>query len=299
MWKRYSVDRLPLFESDDNSIRGLEPEKDFTDEITDLFDEELGGVDKPEEDDEPEGDKPEGEESGDKPEPDVDGEEGGEVEIEKKPEGGEPVDDPAPETPKPTSEVEELKAQIAALISTVNSLKTPAKEPEPEKKLELPPVDLITLFKDVDFDTVMETKEGFLEFLSKAMATVQSTTVDSVISSIPGLVDGVVTRKTTLDTVVKDFYGTYPELEGAKKYVSFVANGISEAEPNLSMQEVLTKAAAKAKADLGLKELPKKEETPAADGKKKPSLPGGSGGSRGKAPKPNKLQSEIDDLLDY
>ena len=53
MWKRYNFERMPLFDSDDNSIGGSEPTEDFTDEISDLFDQELGGVDEPEADDEP------------------------------------------------------------------------------------------------------------------------------------------------------------------------------------------------------------------------------------------------------
>jgi len=205
-----------------------------------------------------------------------------------------PNPSPEPHTTDSNAEIAALTAQVAALTALVNKSAEPETKPEPAKaKIEVPAIDLNEMFKDTDFDKVMATKEGFLDFLGKAMATAQNQTAEKVLQSIPNVVGGFVQRQAALKDVAKDFYSKYPELKRVKKYVTTVANEVSAENPGWTLDKVLTEAATRAKTTLNIGEEIKQQEKKKAS---KPALPG-SRGTKVKPQPTNKLQAEIDDIL--
>ena len=245
-------------------------------------------------------------------------------------------DEQDPESPPPdTSAAEEPSGQEPADGTTegeesekpVEGEKTPPVEPDPTERLlgvinqltggskpptdgaapaaetSLPTVDFSKVFDEsFDFDKVVDTKQGFVDFFTRAMTEVQKQTVAGMTSVLPTYVTGAVKQYSSLQEVHNEFYSTYPELSKIKGYVGQVASTISSENPDLPLQEILEKTATQVRETLGLDSLKKpNSETPAPPppGKKPapPALPGASNTRQSSKPKKNQLADEIEDLL--
>jgi hypothetical protein len=274
-------------------------DEEFADEFKSLFESVSEEVEKEEDnniDSDPESDEPVEEPDGQEPtEEEDDGDDEGEEED------GEvttPVVEPAADDSK-DAVIAGLEAQIAKLTTLVESVVKPS-EPEPVKP-EPPKVeDLEKLFEGLDFDNVVDTREGFVEFMRNAFQALQTGIVSQVNTQIPDVVGSVVTQQTSLKEMVAEFYESNPELASVKAYVGKIADEISAKDPNLSIKEVLDKAAIQAKEGLGIKDaVEKKVATPDPKPAKpsKPALPGNKSGARKTSAQPSKLQSEIDEIL--
>ncbi len=194
----------------------------------------------------------------------------------------------------PIDEVTKLKTQIESLQVLVDKLAGP-----PAVKTEEPPVptkikELAELLEEVDFDSVMESKENFSKFFLTAMQAVQEQTAQKILSSIPNIVGSHVQRQTTLRDVATEFYTRYPELKRVKRYVGTVANEIYAANPEMTLGQVMEEAAKVAKETLNIQAVVETREKEKAS---KPALPGSGGGARSPQKATSKLQSEIDSLL--
>ena len=193
----------------------------------------------------------------------------------------------------PPDEITTLKAQIESLQALVDKLAAPT------PKVEEPPVptkskDLAEILQDVDFDSVMESKENFSKFFLTAMEAVQEQTAQKILSSIPNIVGSHVQRQSTLRDVATEFYTRYPELKRVKRYVGTVANEIYAANPEMTLGQVMEEAARVAKETLNIQaEVVGREKRDAT----KPALPGSGGGARVSVKPISKLQGEIDDIL--
>lgn len=212
-----------------------------------------------------------------------------------------PDEDEEEEEEEDSSDVAALKLQIAELKGMITTLVKPQDDSSDDPpKEDLKPADLSEVFKDVDFDAAVDTKEGFMELMGKVVAVVQKQTTDQIMGSLPNAINTTVEHKTSMQKIHDDFYEANPELVGIKKYVGEVANGISTENPEWTVDKVLEESAKQVKTSLGIADLKKPSggspDGKKKSGKKKPALPG-SKTTRKKTVKKSSLQSEIDEIL--
>jgi len=199
---------------------------------------------------------------------------------------GEPVD-VAPVVEAPSDELSLLKAQIEALKGVVTQLSTPK---ESEKRVpELAP-DLDALMAGVDFDEIMESREKFMGFIKDAFQIMTQSTTGYVQSVVPD----VVTRQVTMQEVRENFYRENSDLNAVRPYVAMVASNVAQANPEMGVAEVLTKAAEVARESLGISKVIANEPPVQV---RAPALPGARG-VRQQATQKSDLQKQIDDLLE-
>ena len=215
------------------------------------------------------------------------------------PEGATPT---APTTTTPElSEVEALKKQIETLTTLVDTMSGTAKvapttTETPAVEVKIP--ELEDLFKDMDFDSVMESKENFVKFFKDAMAVVKEQTKQETLVNIPNVVGSFVQRQASIRDVATEFYGKYPELKRVKQYVAHVANTVSAEQPEWNISQVLEEAAKRTKETLNLQAIVEdKGKDDSSTSKPKPSLPGGTQSSKTPKAPSNGFQDEINDLI--
>ena len=208
----------------------------------------------------------------------------------------------APTTTTPElSEVEALKKQIETLTTLVDTMSGTAKvapttTETPAVEVKIP--ELEDLFKDMDFDSVMESKENFVKFFKDAMAVVKEQTKQETLVNIPNVVGSFVQRQASIRDVATEFYGKYPELKRVKQYVAHVANTVSAEQPEWNISQVLEEAAKRTKETLNLQAIVEdKGKDDSSTSKPKPSLPGGTQSSKTPKAPSNGFQDEINDLI--
>jgi hypothetical protein len=202
-----------------------------------------------------------------------------------------PVTTPPTEAAPALSEIEVLKEQVDKLTRVISELSTgPKAVALPAKAEEAKAKTVKELVDSIDFDRVMDNKENFTAFLLEFAQTVKSESAQTTLQAIPNVVGSVVQRQATLNDIAREFYKVHPELLPVKPYVGRIANEISVANPELSISQVLEKAAEEAKKTLGLMKAAQTTE------KKVAALPG-AGGVRSASSKPVGLQKEIEDFL--
>jgi hypothetical protein len=219
---------------------------------------------------------------------------------EVKKEGEGEVTPPVVEPPvaEPVSELDGLKAQVSTLMGLLNTAHSGAQTPQvPIEAAPADPADFGTFMEGVNFDSVMESKESFMEFFTKSMDIMRQQAEKSVMEAVPGYVSGQVQRSATMRDVATEFYSTYPELSPVKGYVANVASEISAGNPTWDMNQVLTETAKVTKNTLGL--TGQVVATPVTPGVTKPNpvLPGGTRTTKAPSAKKSGLQSDIDDFL--
>jgi len=196
----------------------------------------------------------------------------------------------------PTDELSLLRKQVETLQGLVNELATPKQptvEGMPKVEGETPPT-VQAMLESIDFDDVMKDKESFVKFFLEAANVIKAEAVQQTLIGMPEVVGSVVQRQTSLRDVAREFYKTYPELKPVKQYVGRVANEISAENPDLTIQQVLDKAAEKVRQTLNVEALIKASEKRDAG---KPALGGGTGGAKSKSGPSTGLQSEIDEFI--
>lgn len=197
------------------------------------------------------------------------------------------------EIPAPSVELETLKSQIGALTALVEKLSGG------DKKVEIPPIPTIgkleDFFKDLDFDSAMESKENFIKFMASFAETIQNSTKQDVLTAVPNYMGEYVTKQASLKDIREKFDSDHPNLTPVKRYVGSVAESISTEHPDWTVGQVLDEAAKKSYETLGISQT--KVETPSLKTVKKPSLPGGTGGIKVKAPVSGGLMDEINELI--
>ncbi len=196
-----------------------------------------------------------------------------------------------------------LREQVANLTARVNASAPASKADEPVATVPL--TDLSTLVTDGEFETALESKQGFMNLLSKAIAKSNETVTDHIMMNIPTVVGNFVQRQSVLKDVAAEFYSSNPELMRVKRYVSQVANEVSSEHPEWELAQVLKESATRAKLTLGIADkVSAQVGVPAVPGYAHnptpiaPILPGGTGSSRRGVQSIPKLQSEIDSLIE-
>jgi hypothetical protein len=151
----------------------------------------------------------------------------------------------------------------------------------------------------LDYDEVMESKEGFFNFIKEFASAVRAEAVKEIRGVLPGIVPEIVTHQMTYKEMHDQFYDTHKELASVKGYVAQLAKEYSAANPDKSVGEILSEVAKTARINLGLP-LEPAVPPPASGERGKPTFPGGTQSSRSNAPRRGAEESEINELIsDY
>lgn len=220
------------------------------------------------------------------------------------------VVDPVVE-PVELSEADELRATIARLTSELDKTAGPKSQPKVEEtsvadpiQVKSPPVadptvlDLLDMYKDKDLTEVMDTKEGFLQFMGEILNAQAQITRASIIKEIPNVVSPVVNSYSDQRSIAEKFYSDNPHLSKIKNYVSNVAVDVQAQHPDKTLSEILDLTAQAVNEVIGFKPAPTGGvEEVNSNERKKPVLPGATGGVRHKPAPTNTLADEISDLI--
>jgi len=243
------------------------------------------------------------------PAPVEDSEEDAEESVDEQPVGDDSaVDDD--DSGEPVDEVMSLREQNEALLKHVESLSgqlineklpvMPDAEATPKDQagaLPQTPGELMNFLENTSIDDLLEDPTKFNAVLNQVSkrstdAAVQSA-VRHVLSSVPELVMGYITRHSAMNRMVDDFYRENVDLVDVKQTVAAVANDVHAKNPGLSVEQVFKQSAEATRKLLGLK----KQALSAA--KRKPAKPAfaKSGGARRPTAAVTAVQQEINDLL--
>lgn len=135
-----------------------------------------------------------------------------------------------------------------------------------------------------------------MQLLKSVVASTKADTLREVSAHLPNLVTTQVSHNMSLKEMHDNFYSTHQELVPVKGYVAQVAKEIADANPDMSVVDVMEGAAKMVKESLGIQAVAPIVETPPKGAK--PALPGGTHGAKQKSSKSGGLEAEIADLLD-
>lgn len=169
-----------------------------------------------------------------------------------------------------------------------------------EEKLISPTVDIYeseaykAMLQVLDIDE--DEGKIFMSFMQELQNDTQQKAVTQSLMDTPEVVAKYVNRNAVLSKLKTDFYNENPQLEEVSSYVAAIANEISAKDAGMAMDKVLDLAAKKTYKALGIKkEIVKSSKK---SGGRKPAFAKGTKGSRKKTPKKDKLQQDIQDLMD-
>jgi len=208
-------------------------------------------------------------------------------------------------------EVSSLRAQNESLLQHIENLSgqlvsgnlpaatIPEPSGQPAKPNTLPQTsdEIMNFLENTSVDELLEDPTKFnavLNQVSKRSTDVAvQNAVRHVLSSVPELVMGYITRHSTMNRMVDEFYRENSDLVNVKQTVAAVANDVHAKNPGLSVEQVFKQSADATRKLLGIK----KQALAAA--KRKPAKPAfaKAGGARKKAPEVSNIQSQINDLI--
>jgi len=168
-------------------------------------------------------------------------------------------------------EVSLLKQEVAALKKRLDPPKDEAKEEE-EESTKFEPVQFLST--EEDYDKALASKDDLDRLLNRVAAYVHDKTIESVFRRIPRIINNEVSRETSQQQLVVDFFNKNRDLVPHRKYVAYEFNNVLAEDPSVNYPEALERTATKVRESLSISgqrkgKIKKKGATP-------PSLPGGS-----------------------
>ena len=187
---------------------------------------------------------------------------------------------------------------IAQLTARLDKLENPKEEaPKEEPQAELPDDLEARIFGDLDFDDMMADKGLFLKVIKNALQVGGEVTKENILKTIPNLVTQQTRGYYELNKMNRLFYKKNKDLRGFKKTVVAAANEIHSANPELGMEQVMERAAVRARKVIGIRKGAK-PDAPKAKPKQKPAF-AGTPNKKKKAVKLTGLQKDLKDTLDF
>ena len=145
-----------------------------------------------------------------------------------------------------------------------------------------------------DFTAAIQTREGMKSVMDKVGQKAFLKAVEYLVTKMPEMVGGEVTRTVTLKDSVDRFYASAPDLVANKKFVSFVYNDLQAKNPDRSPMDIIQKDLAKEVR----KRLGKKAPAASVSGKTKPTnTPTPPNGRRQAAATPKGVAAEIAKMM--
>lgn len=146
----------------------------------------------------------------------------------------------------------------------------PPSEKPPEKKPESI-ADVLDIVSEADYDKAMTDRQSF----NKVMTDVVQRVITGVYSSLPEVVNSMVSERRKIDEVVSNFYEAHPEYTDFKELVSLAAARVQSANPGMSIDKVLEVTDKFLDGKLNLQKLAGKQKKPGT--KANVALPPGKG----------------------
>ena len=215
--------------------------------------------------------------------------------------------------PASLSELDQLKAQNAALLERLDKMAEGTftkPEPEPattavtEKPAEPAPATttapavkgILEELGVTDIDDVTSDMANFETVLQSVVKRAQTAAVEQVLKSIPQIVSNGVQNAMVTKRVVDSFYEENQELTTVKKTVALLTNEVYAENPDWTLDKVLTEAGQRTRTLLGLQKAATTATTEKASA---PSFAGGAGSRTGKVrPQLSKMQEAVNELLE-
>lgn len=174
-----------------------------------------------------------------------------------------PTTDPAPE-PTPGDDIESLRQQLAAanlrlLQYEEGKVQQPQPQPQPQPANQQSPTPSATFpqaaneVSDLDFIgqadhlSILENRDSFNALLNKVATVAYNAAVmasqERILRQIPKVVETTANQQLQIKDIVGRFYATNKDLEPYKPAVSMAAIKLHNENPNMPLEEMLTKAA--------------------------------------------------------
>lgn len=201
---------------------------------------------------------------------DYTGEEEGETEVQNL-NPTEPSPEPTPEanpapTPEPTpgDDIESLRQQLAAanlrlLQYEEGKVQQPQPQPQPQPADQQSPtpsamfpqtaneVSDLDFIGQADHLSILENRDSFNALLNKVATVAYNAAVmasqERILRQIPKVVETTANQQLQIKDIVGRFYATNKDLEPYKPAVSMAAIKLHNENPNMPLEEMLTKAA--------------------------------------------------------
>lgn len=192
-------------------------------------------------------------------------------------------------------QLEAIRKEKAALEAKLTELSAQApQEPEPEPLT----VEEMDFLGERHIDNLLSDSQTFNAFINevarKIIEGASANIGQNIMTSIPQIVRTNVTNQMSLARKVDDFYRENSDLADKKQFVGIVANELQAKNPEWTVEQLFSEAAAEARKRLGTASA-----TPArpAAPQKKPALPGGTKVKGAPAKPLTGTMKEIDDML--
>lgn len=174
-----------------------------------------------------------------------------------------PTQDPTPE-PTPGDDIESLRQQLAAanlrlLQYEEGKVQQPQPQPQPQPANQQSPTPSATFpqtaneVSDLDFIgqtdhlSILENRDSFNALLNKVATVAYNAAVmasqERILRQIPKVVETTANQQLQIKDIVGRFYATNKDLEPYKPAVSMAAIKLHNENPNMPLEEMLTKAA--------------------------------------------------------
>ncbi|MCP3684325.1 MAG: hypothetical protein GY861_16730 [bacterium] len=199
--------------------------------------------------------------------------------------------------------------ELAALQAQVNTLMGIVAQQNAPKEVVKEEVVLDNPLEGEAFDKLAEAmqwddadKAAQKNFLKLVAEYNKASILKDAVKGVPETVNSMMSAKEKEKAMHDNFYGTYPELEGVKKYVSFISKDVAATmKGEVNQDKILGAIAEKAYNDLGIKKGAKKKDAVKEDGNKaekgkKPAF-ASANGARKKAPKMDAMQRQIANIM--
>lgn len=203
---------------------------------------------------------------------------------------------------KEPSEIDQIRKQNEMLLQRIEELSgkimSPAPQAEVKEAENLTKEDMLDIIGDEDIDDILASKELFNAAIGKAVRIAEERAMQKVLLSIPQIVMKQTQQQMAIQKATEEFYVENADLVPVKKTVAAVANEIYSTNPQLTIAEIFEKSAEKTREILGLR---KQANRLINEQGRTPELVQKTQGKRdrAKAPSMDKLQQELEDLLNF
>jgi hypothetical protein len=192
-------------------------------------------------------------------------------------------------------EIAELKKRLAYLEESQK------KPPETPQEVPMPVMSVQDfekqVFGEIDFDEAMEDKEKFVQVIKNAMTMTRDLTHEHILKTLPDLVIKQTQGYNALIKMTNKFYQQNKDLRAFKKTVAAAANEIHSENPGMSIEQVLEKAAKRARKVIGIKREQTQQKTVKSETQKQTPAFVKKPRSRKVEEQKSEMESEIDSML--
>jgi len=153
---------------------------------------------------------------------------------------------------------EEMNKQAGDFLKKMNEKKDDGKK---ENKDDVPVLEDVEFkISDEDYDAALSSREKFEEVVGGHVSNVAAKLQQQVVSELPAIINNLVSQQVAMQQTITTFYDENPDLADYKQFVGFIANNLRQENPELSLEDLLMKAAETSRKKLIMAEKIEKKE---------------------------------------